>query len=259
MNAVAKKILGAFLPDSYKPFTMFPYRFVGTPRSVNTAISSEGFPFAEHEGVRIYFPKDWSLQQVEWQFRIYLEDEGLTGKGRRTKSPHCYVTESHHPEAEDVIVDIGCSEGFFSRSFASIAKKIYLFEADPKWRDPLGETFRDCSDKVVFTEKFVGARTNEREARLEDILPSSNNDQYFMKMDVEGAEREILESSSKFLTSNKVKMSCCCYHRQDDARYLTKLLRGLGFATRYSEGWMLPYDSRTFPFFRRGVIYARNY
>ena len=259
MSGLAKKILRALLPDAYKPFTMFPYPFVGAPRKVDVGVAENGLPFAEHDGLRVYFPKGIDLKEVETSFRGYLEDEGLTGLGRRTKSPHCYVTGKHRPEEGDVVVDIGCSEGFFARAFASVAKRLYLFEAESRWSAPIAETFRDCAEKVVFTPKFVGARSGVSETLLADVLPESSGDVYFLKLDVEGAERAILESSKGFLTSNKVKMSCCAYHRQDDGHYLTRLLKGLGFATAYSEGWMLPYGSSTFPFFRRGVIYAKNY
>ena len=257
--AQLKKILGKLLPDSYKPFTMFPYPFVGRPCEILAGVLPCGLPYAEYAGIRVCFPRGFSLEDVVWTYRGYLEDEGLTGWGRRKKSPHCYVTPAHRPNVGDIIVDIGCSEGFFSRSFASEAKKIYLFESDGKWDEPIRETFHEYWDKVVFTAKFVGAKTDETGVRLEEVLPAKSNDTYFLKMDVEGAEREILESSERFLTHNRVKMSCCAYHRQDDGRYLTNLLKQIGFTTEYSEGWMLPYGSRTFPFFRRGVIYARNF
>lgn len=259
MNPCVRSLLSALIPKAYKPFTMFPYPFIGEPATVTTGIADCGLPFAEHDGVRVYFPAESPLKDVEWAYRCYLEDEGLTGHGRRTKSPHCYVTNTHRPDVGDVIVDIGCSEGFFARSFAPLAKSIYLFEAESKWDAPLAETFRDYWDKVVFTQKFVGSNSSVSEVRLEDVLIGTGNDVYFLKLDIEGAERAVLEASQKFLTSNKVKMSCCAYHRQDDGCYLTRLLRGLGFKTEYSKGWMLPYGTRTFPFFRRGVIYARNF
>lgn len=259
MKPMIKALLGALLPDAYKPFTMFPYRFVGEPRPIETGVADSGLPFAQHGDVRVYFPKGTPKEEVETIYRGYLEDEGLTGLGRRTKSPHCYVTPEHRPEPGDIVVDIGCSEGFFSRSFATCAKRIYLFEGDAKWGEPLTETFRDCDGKVVLTQKYVGGGSAENEVRLEDVVRGSQGDVFFLKLDVEGAERIILESSMEFLRNNRVKMSCCAYHRQSDGRYLTGLLREMGFTTQYSEGWMLPYGGRTFPFFRHGVIYARNY
>ena len=259
MNAMLHKLASAMIPRAYKPFTMFPYPFRGEPLKVEVGIGGSGFPFAEHEGMRVYFPKDYSLELVEWEFRVYLEDEGLTGKGRRTRSPHCYVTNGHRPEAGDVILDVGCSEGFFSRAFAAQAKRIYLFESDNKWSASLAETFGDCWDKVTYTPKAVGRQVTDTETRLEDVVGGSAEEVFFLTMDIEGGERAVIESSAAFLTSHKVKMSCCAYHRQDDGKVLSAMLRKLGFKTRYSEGFMLPYGSRTFPFLRRGMIYARNY
>ena len=259
MTAILHKLASALIPKAYKPFTMFPYPFRGEPLGVEVGIGDNGFPFAAHEGVRVFFPKNYSLKAVEWEYRVYLEDEGLTGKGRRTKSPHCYVTDDHRPEDGDVILDVGCSEGFFSRAFAAQAKKIYLFELDSKWSSPLAETFHDCWSKVVYTPKAVGGRSTTAEVRLDDVVEVSPDDVLFLKMDIEGGERAVVESSAAFLASHKVKISCCAYHRQDDGKVLMAMLEKIGFKTRYSEGFMLPYDSHTFPFFRRGMIYAKNY
>jgi hypothetical protein len=259
MNAKLRNILSWLLPEAYKPFTMFPYRFIGPPLDVRTGIGDCGFPYAEYAGIRVYFTSDMVLNDVETVFRGYLEDEGLTGLGRRTRSPHCYVTDRHRPESGEVIVDIGCSEGFFSRFYAQEAKRIYLFEGDCKWINPLKCTFSEFLGKTIFTPKFVCAKSSDSEIRLQDVLPSRSEDVYFLKLDVEGAEREILEASRDFLMANKIKMSCCTYHRQDDCRYLSQLLKSIGFEIEYSDGWMLPYGSRTFPFFRKGVIYAKNF
>lgn len=259
MKGGLRSFLSHLLPAAYKPFTMFPYRFVGEPYSIQLGKSETGLPYAEYEGVRVYFPADYSREEVERWFRGYLEDEGLTGRGRRTKSPHCYVDALHHPDAGDVLIDVGCSEGFFSRHYAKQASKIYLFEGEGKWNDPLKATFADCAEKVVLTQKFVGSVTGGPSVRLEDVVHSSTDATYFMKMDIEGAEREVLEASRTFLTSHRVKLSCCSYHRPSDGRYLTRLLRGMGFKTRYSEGWMVFFNAWGWPNFRRGVIYAQNF
>ena len=163
------------------------------------------------------------------------------------------------PESGEIILDVGCSEGFFSRAFAAQAKKIYLFEPDSKWNAPLAETFRDCWDKVVYTSKPVGRETSDSETRMNDVVCGSDEDVFFIKMDIEGAERAVIESAADFLATHKIKMSCCAYHRQDDGKFLSGMLKSLGFKTRYSDGFMLPYGGRTFPFFRRGMIYARNF
>lgn len=256
--SIVKTIVSALIPASFKPFTMFPYRYCGKPYAVVLG-REEGLPFGEYEGHRVYFPSEYGDARVACEYRTYLEDEGLTGKGRRTHSPHCYVTSAHRPEKGEIIVDVGCSEGFFSRAFAAEARKIYLFEADTKWAVPLRKTFADCWDRVVYTGKYVGSRSENAVVSLADIIQDGSDSNYFIKMDIEGAEREVLAAATDFLVTHKVKLSCCAYHRQDDGRFLTRFLKSLGFQTQYSEGWMLPYESRTFPFFRRGVIYARNY
>ena len=79
-------------------------------------------------------------------------------------------------------------------------------------------------------------------------------------MDIEGGERAVLASSADFLRTHKVKLSCCVYHRQDDAEVISGMLEELGFSLRYSDGYMLPLlGDIVFPYFRHGVVHARNF
>jgi hypothetical protein len=79
-------------------------------------------------------------------------------------------------------------------------------------------------------------------------------------MDIEGWERTVIEGNAEFFKSAKVKLSCCVYHRQDDAQVIEAMLKKMGYKTRFSEGWMLPtMNGIHYPYFRHGVIYAQNY
>ncbi len=56
------------------------------------------------------------------------------------------------------------------------------------------------------------------------------------------------------------KLSCCVYHRQDDAYVIDSILKGMGYTTRFSEGYMLPImNGIRYQYFRHGVIYAQKY
>ena len=79
-------------------------------------------------------------------------------------------------------------------------------------------------------------------------------------MDIEGWERLVIKSNADFLKSAKVKLSCCVYHRQDDAQVIEMMLKDMGYTTRFSDGYMLPVmNGIHYPYFRHGVIYAQNY
>lgn len=91
-------------------------------------------------------------------------------------------------------------------------------------------------------------------------MVESSGAKYFIKMDIEGGEFDVLKSSSDFLKSHKVKLACCLYHRQDDEDRIVKILHEMGFEVRLSDGFMLPkIGGVVYPYFRRGVAYARNY
>lgn len=250
-NSVAKSVI----PKSYLPWTQTPYRYTGSPYSMTCGVE-DGFKYVEYNGERIFFPNDFTIDQSETYLRGCVEDEGLCGEGRRKKSPHCYVDASHRPHESDVFVDIGAAEGYVARHYASLCKKLYLFECDEKWFAPLQKTFKDYMHKVTIVEKFIGARTRDGEIRLEDAIDDPVDESYFVKMDIEGGEVAVIESSRDFLMNRRVQISCCTYHRRSDARIIRKLLQGYGFETRFSDGWMFPYAGK---WFRRGVIYGKNY
>ena len=79
-------------------------------------------------------------------------------------------------------------------------------------------------------------------------------------MDIEGGERQVISGNEDFFRKRKVRLSCCVYHRQNDAEIIRDMLVRLGYKARFSDGYMLvDMNGIHFPYFRRGVIYAWNY
>ena len=123
-------------------------------------------------------------------------------------------------------------------------------------------TFAPYKDKVVFVDKMVSDKTKDNSTTLIDVVRSdiSRSQTFFVKMDIEGGERTVLNGNSEFFKTAKVKLSCCVYHRQDDAQVIEAKLKEMGYKTRFSKGYMLPtINGIHYPYFRRGVIYAQNY
>lgn len=242
------------------PYSMFPYPLQGAPRAVESGVdASVGLPYVVHEGRRFYGPKDQSVDDVVRSYRYFTEDEGLLGQGRRTKSPHAYTDAFFTVEAGDVVVDIGCSDALFAFHHAPAASRLYLFESWSRWKPALTASFAPYREKTTILDKFVTDRTEGRNVRLVDAVAVEPGARYFIKMDIEGGERAVLAASRDFLQANKVKLSCCVYHRQDDAEAIAAFLKELGYSVRFSAGWMLPLVNGVhFPYFRHGVLYARN-
>jgi len=243
----------------------FPYKRIreGTSAASLAVGKEKGFPFVLHKDRdRLFFPKHTPLSDVVGEYQGLVDREGLLGEGVLAKSPHCYQDAAFKVEQGDIILDVGCAEAVFALDNIDKASKVYLFETLPEWRKPLRCTFAPYADKVVFVPKLVSDRTSGNAITLMDAVKDdmSRDARFFVKMDIEGWEQAVVKGNASFFTSARVKLSCCTYHRQDDARIINELLRDMGYRTRFSDGYMLPtVNGIHYPYFRHGVIYAQNF
>lgn len=216
-------------------------------------------PFVVHDGKCLYFPHTESVHGSEESYRYFIEEEGILGCGLREKSPHSYVTQSHQVEPGDVVIDIGCAEALFALHYAEVSSHIYLYEVLPCWQEPLACTFSPFHDKTTISNRLVGDGSGQT-IRLSDTIEIANDRPCFVKMDIEGYEKDVLRGSKDFFVSHKVKLSCCTYHRQEDAEAISSLLEEWGYRFSFSDGYMVCLmNGIRPPYFRKGVIYARNF
>ena len=252
-----------FLQKSAGTLPVFPYAKIrmemGDIKSGRE--EANGLPFVCHGDKRLYFPKSWKVNNAEEAYRYFVETEGILGSGCLEKSPHSYVSDSFKVEKGDVVLDVGCSEGLFALDNVDLAGKVYLFETQKCWKTANDATFAPFGDKVKVYNRFVGSQTNGKVIALEDAVKDEPDEStYFIKMDIEGGERLVITSSAEFFKKHKVKLACAAYHRQDDAEVLKARLEDMGFNVVFSDGYMLPdMNGSVFPYFRHGMIYARNY
>jgi hypothetical protein len=189
-----------------------------------------------------------------------VNHEGILGTGCLSVSPHSYVNDYHFVEDGDVVCDVGCAEALFALDSIDKAARVFCFEVEQGWIKPLRMTFAPFEDKVTIVNKLVSDVTGPKTIRLLDAVDVDALTPCFIKMDIEGWEKVVLEASRDFLTSHRVKLSCCLYHRQSDEYEISSLLRECGFSVGYSEGYMLPIVNEIRPpYFRRGMVYARNF
>lgn len=245
--------------ENSSDMVIFPYPMFGTiPEVASGYDADQKLPFAVHKGQRLYYRK--RTKNAKDLYCSGAFGEGLLGTGCMTKSPHSYVDKDHFVEEGDVVLDIGCAEALFALDSIDKASRVYLFECEKSWRKPLRATFDKFGSRVVFVEKIVSDKTAGNCITLEDALKEPSDARFFMKMDIEGWEQSVLKSSERFLKSHRVKLSCCTYHRQDDAEIISNMLKQFGFTVRFSDGYMLPcVNGSSYPYFRKGMIYARNY
>ena len=240
--------------------SVFPYRIVRDFSSTDCGYDDKlKLPYVIHKGDRLYFSREENVRHALKMYLNFINVEGLLGGGCLAKSPHAYVTDNFCVEQGDVLVDVGCSEALFTLDNIEKVVQAYVFEAMKRSAAPLRATFSPFREKVKIVNKFVGERTDGRAVRLSDVLPDEPEKSYFIKMDIEGGEYDVLKSSEDFLAKHKIKLVCCLYHRQDDENRIVGLLRRIGFDVQMSDGYMLPtLGGVAYPYFRRGVAYARN-
>ena len=206
---------------------------------------------------KMYFPRDtnFCVRNGE-KFVLNLMAEQLP------TSPHLYIKNDHKICAGDIVIDAGVCEGNFALRYIDLCSKMYLFESDSKWIEPLSQTFKDYRDKVEIIPRFVSNVTDEKNITIDDALPDFRGEKIFLKMDIEGAEPLALRGAKKILTNNKVKASVCSYHNADDLLKIKSILQKYGFKTSTSDGWMVfIWDPKIFDTadFRKGIVYAENY
>ena len=220
-----------------------------------------GMPYVIHNGKKLYFPKDFSVERTEKNYRKYIETENLLGGNYTKKMPHCYQSERFKVNVGDVFVDVGAAEGLVALDVIDKVSKVYIIESERRWLKALKATFEPYKEKCVIVQKLVTDHDGRNSVTLERLLKNEVDHQIFVKMDIEGYEKKVLGASKEFLSQREnIRLSCCTYHFEDDAQTLADLFEQLGYHYEFSDGWMLfdKYDKSLLkpPFFRHGVIRA---
>jgi hypothetical protein len=233
---------------------IFPYSFHDnySPDKIEVIYDRENkMRYVMQEGKRLYFKKRWKEKRIRRAYCDLIREQDL-------KSPHRYLTDSFTVEKNDVLADIGAAEGNFSLAVVDKVKKIYIFEYDQEWTDALRVTFAPWSEKVEIINKYVSTHNDTSHIRF-DTFYNERKDITFLKIDVDGAESEVLGSCNEvFNTRESFKIALCTYHKNNDEKEFIKLLNGYGFSITPSRGYMINYYDKKMkaPYLRRGLIRA---
>jgi hypothetical protein len=237
--------------------SIFPYPFQDNYKPELVSVFSDfstGMKYVIQDGKKLYFKKRWNEKRIRKSYSELSKEQDL-------KSPHKYITTGFQPGADDVVADIGAAEGNFSLSVIDRVKKIYLFEYDREWIEALNVTFTDWKEKVEIIPRYVGDFDDEKHIRM-DTFFRTHNDITFMKIDVDGYERKVMEGCRALLESKiPLKIAICTYHKSDDENEFTKLLQDHGFSISASGGYMINYYDKKLkaPWVRRGLLRAERY
>ncbi|MBA3665081.1 MAG: FkbM family methyltransferase [Bacteroidetes bacterium] len=234
---------------------VFPYEFSKKYKADDVKVvynELNGLHYVNYFDKKLYFKKDWTPEKIRSKFSFLLNEQDAG-------SPHQYLSEDFKMEPGTVIADAGAAEGIFILPFIDTIKHAYLFETDEEWIEALNATFENYKDKVTIINKYVSDKNDSMNVSLDSFFQDKNVD--FIKIDVDGAEMELLKGAKKILSElHPLKVAICTYHNQKDEIEFNELLKSYGFKTSTSDKFMLFHydDNLTEPYLRRGIIRAQK-
>jgi len=235
--------------------SLFPYEFTKKYSKLNVEVLTDlenGLRYVYLDAKKLYFKRSYDEAKIKSVFSALLMEQD-------PESPHLYLTEDFNLSEDDILADIGAAEGEFSLRVVDKVKKIYLFEYDPESIEALKATFEPWKNKVQIIGKYVSDDISNSHTTLDNFFAEENPS--FIKVDVEGAELDLLHGAKKILSSKSpMKFITASYHRHNDEITLRDELIKYGFETGYSKGYMLSIwdDILKEPYLRRGIIRAKK-
>ena len=168
----------------------------------------------------------------------------------------------------DVVFDCGANFGLFSAKAASKNCKVYSFEPVPQIVECLKLTKNIYKDNMIIVPKALAEKTKtatfymnnenvgagslyldtkqetlEVEVTSIDEFVKENSLECvdFIKADIEGAERWMLEGAQETLRKYAPKLAICTYHLPDDVMVLTDLIKKANPSYKIVYGWQKLY------------------
>ncbi len=206
-----------------------------------------------NQGKKLYFRRNLTDNQIrEGYNNLCLEQD--------TQSPHYYDFEDLGINGQTILADIGSAEGNFSLSVVEKVKKIYLFETEDSWMEPLQATFKPWSDKIEIIKKYVSDSNTSMTVTLDSFFKDKEIPNLY-KIDVEGAEESVVKGGETIFANDiPKKILLCTYHKNGDFEKFTEWMHTKGYRTSSPEGYVFFHledanYSSVAPFdFRKGLI-----
>lgn len=232
---------------------MLPYRWTQEYKAeaIEVRRDSSGMVRATVGLASVYFPSALSESEVAASVANALAEQD-------PRSPHAYWCDDFDLRKDDVAVLVGASDGIFALRLVDRVARLYLFEADPAWISALERTMAPWRRKVVIVPKYVSDQDSESTVRLDTFFSSEERQPSYLQADVEGGELAVLSGARGILAgSERIAVSICSYHDQDDEAKLDCFLRELGLMTHTTRGYIISWGRLlSAPYLRRGVIHA---
>lgn len=152
----------------------------------------------------------------------------------------------------DVVIDCGANVGLFSARAAAVGCKVYAFEPQPPVQEYLNMTKELYNEQIEIVQYALADYEGDTEFTVCDAgygvsgmvidregmkikVPVTTIDAFvqnnhlekvdFIKADIEGAERLMLQGAVETMKKYAPKLSICTYHLHDDILVLTDIIR----------------------------------
>ena len=251
-----------FIPEAFKDvgFTdYFTRHGMGILAPVYMEGQSQYFSLIMEHLTELYAVHEMFIDdESKKSFRATIKGR-LTGKvsDYRFASEPQYFLDGFTPTAGDIAVDGGAYDGATAVSFAKLGAKVFAFEMD-------ANNYQNCIARVgqnpnVTLENFglsdhsgeenyssadaASAKTPNGNMRakfvdLDSYVARKNLPRVdYIKLDIEGAELDMLHGAAKTIARCKPKMAVSAYHQPDDlwtlATYIKSLRPDYEFAFRH--------------------------
>lgn len=236
-------------------FSAFPYRWAMKYDNFQPTIyhdKQNQCSYVLYEGKKMYFPKKLTQTEIIWLTRSSYKEQD-------PQSPHLYQTTDFQVEQNSIVVDAGVAEGNFALSVIEKAKLLYLIECDTEWMEALRLTFEPWKEKVIFIEKLLSDTKSDSTISIDSILKPIPTEKYFIKMDIEGYEKEALKGIKNLVESKSdIKLDICTYHHTNDLHDIGAILDQWEFRWNVSPSYMLFCQQEDNPTFRKVLIRAQK-
>ncbi|NDW08522.1 FkbM family methyltransferase [Dysgonomonas sp. 520] len=233
---------------------VFPYPFAKKYKKEDVEVFIDqkcGLKYVVHNnGHRLYFRRGSKTKRIQRQYSFLCCEQD-------PKSAHCYLSDTFRLSDGDILFDVGAAEGNFSLSVIEKLKHAYLFECDEEWIEALQKTFEPWKEKVTIINKFVADKDSPETIKIDTVTENMKSGSLFLKLDVEGMEKEVLEGAKNTLNSENfdTKVALCTYHNQNDFEELSGSMKKKGYKIEPSDGYMLfAMEKLSPPYFRKGLI-----
>lgn len=214
--------------------TPYPYLWIGEYDQLLIDVhidAKSSLPFIMHHGKRLYFGRDMIKDIPKIYKGLLIEQD--------ERSAHRYIV-SYSELTDKVLLDIGAAEAIFTLDTIEYINHAYLFECDERWLEALKATFAPWKEKVTIVRKYVSDINDENNVTLDSYFSDKQTDNLFLKMDIEGYERNALKGAKNLLEKGKdISGSICIYHLHDDKDILQKYLDSLNFVTEVQPGYLI--------------------